>query len=168
VRDADDKWKNLVPNRLDWSASGEVDNTHNSGICNWDIMKEGMIWEWWWNDFSVLADTEQCGTGSTMENFGMRINDNSAIDWYRGTDTPSHSETDLWSIATHEFGHSSGWGPGNDHFTETANPGACDKTQNDYHTMCERYYHTTDQYPARGKWWRTLETHDVDTFKDAY
>jgi Matrixin len=68
---------------------------------------------------------------------------------------------DLWSIATHEWGHMTGFtGPfANGHFDPDA--AICEGTDEAQQTMCP-------YYQAGSERWRTTNTHDEHTFQDAY
>ena len=102
--------------------------------------------------------------------FGTAYN-SSVTDWYYGTGDAPNGDTDYWGILTHELGHGTGWYT---HYIDINDvpPGYpetfCDKTVNDYHTMCKFYWSSNSNYPNRGEWWRTLETHDVDAFESKY
>jgi hypothetical protein len=79
--------------------------------------------------------------------------------WYSGNGDAPPTYVDVWSVASHEFGHATGWVPY--HLDENGtNPELCldDSTE---HTMCSFYTPGTERM-------RTLEAHDVDTFSTAY
>jgi hypothetical protein len=76
--------------------------------------------------------------------------------WYVGTGTPPLLQYDLWSIATHEFGHGTGWvGHWN-----TPYPAQCPGNGTDQ-TMCGTYYQANT-------FWRSLGTSDIETWHSAY
>jgi hypothetical protein len=83
----------------------------------------------------------------------------SADPFYTGTGTPGEKQIDLQSIATHEWGHATGWGSsgGTNHFPEGWD--VC--TMSPKHTMCP-------SIPEGKDYWRTLEEHDRDTFNNVY
>jgi hypothetical protein len=77
---------------------------------------------------------------------------------------PSTFETDMWAAASHEFGHAGGritGGPDDEgHWPE--NSRLCPDLLDDRrHTMCP-------SYDFIGVVMRTLEHHDIDTFRNAY
>ncbi len=115
-----------------------------------------------------LAVTVVCSFGdghgpNVMYSFHM-IFDRSEL-WHTDPSTPpAPYEVDLWAVASHEFGHASGrisGGPeGNGHFSESSR--RCPDFLNARrHTMCP----SDDLIGAE---MRTLERHDVDTFRNAY
>ncbi|MEA2434116.1 MAG: Matrixin [Actinomycetota bacterium] len=85
--------------------------------------------------------------------------------WHFDPSTPpGPGETDMWAVASHEFGHAGGritGGPGDQgHWPESSN--LCPDLLNDRrHTMCP-------SYDFIGTVMRTLERHDIDTFRNAY
>lgn len=116
----------------------------------------------------ILALTVSCTFGDArgrreMHSFEMMFD--RAEPWH--TDPSSHPapfQTDLWAVASHEFGHAGGritGGPdGDGHFPEDSRycPNLLDPRR---HTMCPSY----DLIAAD---MRTLEKHDVDVFRRAY
>lgn len=91
-------------------------------------------------------------------------------DWYTGTGDANDGflnlciggcQSDLWSVATHEVGHMTGFvgGPNGDgHFDQNDPEGTC---TGEVHTMCPSYEGGSEHF-------RTLEVHDRHTFTAAY
>ena len=80
---------------------------------------------------------------------------NSTEKWYSGTADAPADRTDVWSIATHEFGHGTGFVG---HFPRG---GSLCGNSSAQQTMCQPYFQGTERQ-------RTLESHDVHTFNGAY
>ncbi len=106
-----------------------------------------------------LATTFLCRSGSMLVRFVTLFD--SAEDWYTGTSkTVPAGRPDLTSIATHEFGHATGWSL---HYDD---PGVglgsliCGNTSGQA-TMCATHYVGTARQ-------RSLHTHDLHTFTTAY
>lgn len=115
-----------------------------------------------------LAVTVVCsfggGSGSNqMQSFHM-VFDRDEM-WHTDPlSLPPPFAVDVWAVASHEFGHATGritGGPGGEgHFPERSD--LCPDLLNPRrHTMCP-------SYDLVGVYMRTLEWHDVDTFKRAY
>jgi hypothetical protein len=106
-----------------------------------------------------LAMTTVCRSGSTIVRF-VTVFD-SAEPWYTGTSTSvPRGRPDLWSVATHEFGHGAGWA---NHFDDPGiglGTGICGNILGQ-HTMCATHYSGTARQ-------RSLGPHDVDTFRHLY
>lgn len=81
--------------------------------------------------------------------------------WYIGTGDAPGNQTDLWSIATHEWGHAIGYTGGDrGHFSGLSLE--CLQPQPIYNqTMCP-------SYPSGQEYFRSLEVHDRHTFQGAY
>jgi len=87
--------------------------------------------------------------------------DSSGTTWYIGTSTPGSTELDLWSVATHEWGHMSGSVTGGDglgHFPESSSVCPSDSTRQ---SMCPTIY-------AGTIWMFDTASHDEHTFQAAY
>jgi len=88
------------------------------------------------------------------------------VTWNVGTDVPSASEMDAWHIASHEFGHATGWTP---HLATSLD---CDQVApidfQSWQTMCQ----TANVLGVGTEYGKTLrrstETHDQHTFNGAY
>lgn len=170
VREGADQWTNTTSAIFDWNETAEVANWTISFDCgatwgsggagnqtiNWKSIDGG-------GNTSRLGDTFTCPTsgGGSITKFWMRFDsDNSADFHWPGhppDDPPIQSdEFDGWALASHEFGHATGF---------TAHIGAgtvyCDPGDIDLHTMCPSII----QGLARQ---RGLEVHDVDGFRAAY
>ena len=70
--------------------------------------------------FGTIARTWLCFASGKMYHFQMIFDDDEH--WYVGTGDPESYVVDTWGIATHEFGHGTGWVV---HFDEQ---GLCDQT----------------------------------------
>jgi hypothetical protein len=86
---------------------------------------------------------------------------------YTGTGPIQPGQKDLWSIATHEFGHGTGFGKPApfSHFDGTGQGETCPFPLKDIdeETMCGSYpVDTGDIYP------RDLSDHDIHTFGAVY
>lgn len=85
--------------------------------------------------------------------------DSSYSDWYTGTGSPGSNKSDVWTVASHEWGHGAGFGlDTGQHWDESSSlcPPASDR-----HVMCPTYaLGTTYQ--------RNPEEHDRHTFNSAY
>jgi hypothetical protein len=106
-----------------------------------------------------LAMTTICRSGTTIVRF-VTVFD-SAEDWYTGTSTNvPKGRPDLWSVASHEFGHAAGWA---EHFDDPGiglGAGLCGNFSGQ-HTMCATHYSGTARQRSPGP-------HDVDTFRQLY
>jgi hypothetical protein len=91
-----------------------------------------------------------------MYSANMKVD--SAELWYAGTGATPNNHVDLWSIALHEAGHMTAWVH---HLDEFEYDPECATHDEFRPTMCKEYLLGT----VRG---RTLESHDVDTFDNAY
>lgn len=106
---------------------------------------------------SVLGRTDVCKVGATLHRFALSI-DSSGRTWYVGTGDAPGNQYDMWSVASHEFGHATGWVYHLDYVTPGTSLCANNSGQ---HTMCGIYYVGTERQ-------RTLGTHDIDTFDSIY
>lgn len=86
--------------------------------------------------------------------FHIGINPN--FNWYVGTGLPSSSQVDLRSVATHEFGHTTGF---TGHFLEGSS--TCNGEFEPHHTMCPAIS------PGES-FMRSTAEHDQHTFLAAY
>jgi hypothetical protein len=102
----------------------------------------------------VLAVTVVCWPQGSSWLSSANVAFDSAENWYVGTGSPSSSQIDLFSVATHELGHAAGF---SGHFAGTD---IC-PNNSDMQTLCAAY--------TRGTTWpRSLEKHDKHTLRDAY
>lgn len=100
----------------------------------------------------VLGVTTVCYSGSTITSANVAFD--ASESWYVGTDSPSSTQMDLLSVATHEVGHATGFAG---HFEESS---IC-PNNSDVQTMCAFYTRGTT-------WQRSLAKHDKHTMKNAY
>lgn len=77
---------------------------------------------------SALAVTYRC-LNSSNQITRWSIGIDSDRPWYTGTDSPVSGTIDLVGVATHEFGHATGWYP--NHFA--SDPAVCPGTSADQH-----------------------------------
>ncbi len=159
IKDGSHEWNNVsAPMSFDWQA-GDLNSVGYSD-CPDDASNSGVHWRDIDGAGGVLGETRSClygGTNDSIKTFQIKFDDQE--NWYTGTGTPGSSELDLWSDATHEFGHATGFGLGNApnvHFTESS---LCDQTPK--HTMCA-------SLSAGSTYWRSLEAHDIHTFQNRY
>ena len=167
VREGADQWSNTSGAIFDWNETGQVANwtiSFNCGVSwnggngnntlNWKSIDGG-------GNNSTLADTLLCPTSGTssLTKFWIRFDQANSADFHwpgHNPDDPPDNTFDAWAIASHEFGHATGFqghiGSGSTY---------CDVGDLDLHTMCS----FTASGLARQ---RTLEVHDVDTFQATY
>lgn len=127
----------------------------NNGANTWtNVTPSSWIWT---NDLSQgiwLYYNNIDGAGGAAGNslFGSYITFDSSENWYAGSGVPAANQVDVWSVATHEFGHSLGLG----HTSGIYCPG----NTNDA-TMC--------QYIRWGSYYmRTLEGDDRNGVNSKY
>jgi hypothetical protein len=88
--------------------------------------------------------------------------DSSGTNWYTGSSEPASNQIDLWSVATHEWGHMSGsvtgGGDGLGHFPESSTVCPTDASRQ---SLCPTIY-------AGTTWMWDTESHDEHTFQAAY
>jgi hypothetical protein len=114
-----------------------------------------------WSDLDVystsyLGLTLRCLSGSTITKTSLTIDSDRT--WYTGTGSPG-SLPDLWSVAAHEFGHVTGWGPHLPTGESTTCPSPAETSIR--HTMCATVVAGTTIM-------RVLAPHDWHTFQAAY
>lgn len=122
--------------------------------------KDGIHWE---NISGALARVRTCVfTSNTSRLYNVQmVFDSSGVNWYTGSGTPASNQFDLWSVATHEWGHMSGSltnGDGLGHFPE--GDSACPEDPN-RNAMCPSTI-------AGTIWSWNTKTHDEHTFQAAY
>lgn len=107
----------------------------------------------------VSAGTAVCWYSSGMRYvYGFDITFSNTVTRYSGTGTPPSGQIDVLAVATHEFGHATGFGANYppDHFA-SSDP-ICDSGSSTYATMCAVYH-------VR---YRTLGSHDIHTLEGVY
>lgn len=108
----------------------------------------------------VSAQVQTCYfTQQGTELYSANMSFDSAEAWYTGTGATPDGQIDMWSVASHEAGHMTGWSGHYDDFQ--VDPAMCDYGSDFHQTMCKAHVIGT----VRG---RTLEAHDTHTFGDAY
>lgn len=108
---------------------------------------------------NTVAETRVClFGGGTNELYSFQMVFDSAEPWYYGSGDAAPTQVDLWSVATHEFGHAAGFARHLDHDGDPA--GLCANTAAQP-TMCAVTYPGTEHQ-------RTLADHDKHTFDAAY
>jgi hypothetical protein len=111
----------------------------------------------------TLAVTTDCVWNPGRPHEGRLAGFNMVFDskqpsWYRRTGNAPAQSTDLWSVASHEFGHAAGWGA---HYGDDENKEICRADNMARHTMCSIYYEGQTRT-------RTLQRHDKHTFRNVY
>jgi hypothetical protein len=151
------QWNAVAGAWLDFSFSGNINPmvTFTNSVCS----QIGDVWVVS-RDLSSLGragNTTNCG-GSTLTKSMVQFHDGPAGYWYTGSSLtgPGPTQYDLRAVATHEFGHSMGFGP---HFSSSDT--VC--TTSPRHTMCPNAI-----IGPSGTQLRSLEEHDKHTFAAAY
>ncbi|HEX7166480.1 MAG TPA: hypothetical protein VF230_05815 [Acidimicrobiales bacterium] len=130
-----------------------------------------MFWQDIPDGMGALAITWTCAGGGEIVNSSIVFD--SSRSWYDGVgdaadgflnqicSLPPGCENDLWSVASHEWGHMTGFsGPFEDgHFDPNAD--ICQSDPGPQHTMCPFLEIGTERL-------RTLEVHDIHTFEGSY
>lgn len=162
VRQGADEWTDTPNAAFSWNELGEVPNWSPTTNCSVSWSQNRSI-NWKSIDGSsgnnILADALWCAPSGTIIKFWIRYDkDNASEFFWPGTGSPPvpSGMFDAWAIASHEFGHATGF---QGHIG--AATAYCDVGSLDLHTMCPKI--------AAGKArQRTLEAHDVNTFQASY
>jgi hypothetical protein len=167
--DAASHWSDISStDGFSFSAGAGGDRNVTWGSCSqtWD----SFIFTPWPN--SVYAVTGNCGSQGV---FMVGLNSN--LTWYTATDQNPSNKPSLVGVATHELGHASnGWNLCTDGLTSDPCQGKhFDNTYNTVQHLCNvssypAIFHTMCfEAPTSETWrWKSLETHDIDTFQSAY
>lgn len=166
VRDGAAQW-NALAQPMRFVEGSQVSN-FNPEVCPSSYQYDGIHWGSIDGTGGTAAWVSSCfwvvNGVNTSELHSVQQKYDSAEDWYTGTGDANDGflqlcipscQIDLWSIASHEWGHSTGWGT---HLPANESICANDSNQN---TMCPTYYGGTERM-------RTLESHDIHTFNGRY
>ena len=157
VRDGVAAWNNAGSN-FRFNEGGQVAN-YSSTTCPADG-KNGVHYRSIDGAGSTLGVTLMCIGANGMSSANIAFD--TAETWYTGTVVPTSGQIDAWSVATHEWGHATGFfGP---YSTGHFNPAESICTAGSPQTMCPTYVAPT---VTDGKM-RSLGTHDAHTFTAAY
>lgn len=162
VTDAVNQWNGVSGSDLTYQLHVDLANNYDPAAGCPAFTRNGLHWRYIDGTPSSndkLGVTYRCTinapTGKVMQNFEIALD--SANNFYWGTGTPGTSQTDAWSVLSHEFGHASGWAK---HWDDTTAETFCadNSSQN---TMCKYNYQGTARQ-------RTLESHDQSLVSAAY
>lgn len=148
---ADNAWDDVYGSTLDFidSSHQDTDVKHRSDACQTPVG----VWYLQRNLSGPYAVAQRCYSGDDITKASVSFNTNHT--WYSGTGTPPSGQSDLWGIATHELGHTTG-------FSEHLTGNDLCPSNSGKHTMCPTW--SKSQVP----WARTLETHDKHSIAGAY
>jgi len=113
---------------------------------------------------NTLATVKRCfyvdETGKPIELASFFMWFDSSEPWYNGTGNAPSARVDMWSVATHEFGHASGFGYGKrrQHFSRQMSFCGDVKSQE---SMCPVYFSGSERQ-------RTIGWRDRHAFRAAY
>lgn len=178
VLNADSEWDTVqgAVFFFQWQ-SGDSTLAFQSGCTTYeDLAYNGIVW--YRDPGNFYGFVSLCVTGTTIDFFEFQVDNDQS--WYTGTGSPSGTQVDLQHIVTHELGHATGgWTDAsqNGHFN---NDNMCPfdppppewlPLVQQWQTMCD----TQDALDPDGgsteygnTFRRSLETHDIHTFDDAY
>lgn len=120
-------------------AGREVANYAPRGGCPTQYQKNAMHYLPIDGPSGILGIATVCSVPGSGEIHSMQITFDSSESWYTGTGMPPEEQIDLWSVASHEFGHTLGI----EHF-ESGDP-ICIPDERE--TMCP-FYSPTLRIPA--------------------
>ena len=171
VRDGVTQW-NLAGQPLVWEQIGQRAD-FNPDVCPGTAATNAVHWRNIPDNTGALAYTTMCRYANNPQRmWSANIVFDSSRNWYTGTGDapdglfnnicalPPDCQWDAWSVASHEWGHASGFnGPfDSGHFNR--NESICESNSSQ-HTMCPSLSIGTERM-------RTLEVHDRHTFDNAY
>lgn len=155
-----------------WPGGDDFPDTSLTGHCNTGFYGANVLQYQDLDNYGsgVLGVTLTCYRTDTGEILSFQMGFDNDRDWYTGTGDANDGflnqcipscQSDLWSVASHEFGHATGFmGPSSTggHFSSTDAVCADNDSQA---TMCPSYKPGTERQ-------RSLSTHDIHTFTGAY
>jgi hypothetical protein len=171
VRDGVNQWNNRNQ-PLVWEERAQRAD-FNPDVCPATAGTNAIHWRDIPDDEAALAYTSSCTYGSDPSRvWSANIVFDSSRNWYTGTGDasdgflnnacflPPDCKWDAWSVASHEWGHASGFsGPFDEgHFSEGD---AICPDSDARETMCPGIYIGTERQ-------RTIEAHEIHTFEGAY
>jgi hypothetical protein len=179
IKDGAQEWTNSSASQMNFSFDSGSDYAsfpYNSCPSLSNAQKDAIHWGAFDGQGNTYGGTFKCSyydaagtpySATTLHSFQIKFDQ--AENWNTSTSAPGTNQFDLWSGASHEFGHATGRGstasrtaPGGDGHGHFPNSWAvCNETQSEHHTMCVS--NRMDK-----TWDRSLNTHDLDTFNDAY
>ena len=165
VREGADQWTNTPNANFNWNEGNEHANWATTTDCSntWALGLGNNTINWKPIDGrgGDVGREFDCGNGSGgMTKFWIKFDSDDAADFHWPGHPPDDppiqaGEVDGWAVASHEFGHATGFEA---HITAAS---LCQSAGIDYHTMCLGILVGFARQ-------RTLEVHDVDDFKDRY
>lgn len=171
VRNGIAQWNNLGEPQQWREVSQRTD--YNPDVCPPTYGMNSIHWRNIPDDsVGALAYVQRCTFSGSTEIYSANMVFDSSRSWYDGTgdapdgfanqicSLPPGCENDFWSVASHEWGHMTGFsGPfHNGHFNNSETICAGNDGQ---HTMCPAIEIGTERM-------RTLEDHDRHTFQNSY
>lgn len=163
VRDGAQQWNNVPGATLDFAEDPPFTSNYAAMSCPNQLLlqaRNGIHFEPQDGANGTLAITWTCvGTVGLAQGYvyNFEMEWDNAESWYIHTGDAVGGTHDAWSVASHEFGHATGWGA---HYDDGSSQTIC-QDDSAQHTMCRFNYIDTERQ-------RTLEEHDRHTFDSAY
>jgi hypothetical protein len=155
VRDGTGGWNAVQSSVFRFSNQPEIPNYDGLADCNMRPDRNAIHYQ---VTPGAFAATSKCVNQGQIEHATLTF-DSASTNWYKGTGNPANHEVDVWSTASHEWGHMTGWGG---HFG-VGGP-QCSGAQATWQTMCNSL-----GPGEKGKTFRrSLEGHDQHTFDNQY